>query len=154
MTDERVITMADREISETRIVNASRELLWKVWTEPVHITQWWGPTGFTNTTEKMDVRPGGEWTHVMHGPDGRDYPNRIVYVELVKPEKLVYEHISTPFHRTTVLFDDLGGGKTKLSFTMTFESVESKQWTVDKFKAEEGLRQTLGRMEVYLAQQG
>jgi uncharacterized protein YndB with AHSA1/START domain len=150
MIEERVVTTADREITETRIVNASRELLWKVWTEPAHITQWWGPNGFTNTTEKMDVRPGGEWPHVMHGPDGRNYPNRIVYREVVKPERLVYDHISTPHHRTTVTFEDIGGGKTKLTMTMIFDTTEEKRWTVETFQAEVGLKQTLGRLEEYL----
>lgn len=151
MAIEKILDMTDREISDTRIVNATRELLWKIWTEPEHIIQWWGPEGFTNTTEKMDVRPGGEWNHVMHGPDGTDYINRIVYVEIVKLEKLVYDHVSAPYHRTTVVFEDIGAGKTKLSFRMIFDTTEEKRHVTEKFKAESGLRETLGRMEVYLA---
>jgi len=54
-----------------------------------HVHEWWGPRGFTNTTEEMDVRPGGVWRFVMHGPDGVDYNNKIVYLEIVKPERLV-----------------------------------------------------------------
>ncbi len=153
MIAERVVTVGEREISETRTINASRELLWQVWTEPAHITQWWGPDGFTNTTQKMDVRPGGEWNHVMHGPDGRNYTNRIVYIELIKPEKIVYEHISTPWHHTTVTFEDVGGGKTRMTFTMLFETEEDKQRTITVFKATEGLTQTLGRLEEYVKRQ-
>ncbi|QNI37211.1 SRPBCC family protein [Edaphobacter albus] len=145
--------MTDREISDTRIVDATRELLWTIWTEPEHVIQWWGPEGFTNTTEKMDVRAGGEWNHVMHGPDGTDYINRIVYREVVKPEKLVFDHISVPYHRTTVVFEDIGGGKTKLSFHMIFDTTEEKRYVAEKFKAESGLKQTLNRMEEYLARQ-
>src|SRR5882757_9088706 len=150
MEEQRVVRTTDREIVETRIVNASRELLWKVWTEPAHITQWWGPNGFTNTTETMDVKPGGEWNHVMHGPDGHDYLNRIVYEEVVKPERLVFNHLSTPNHRTTVTFEDIGEGKTKLTMRMIFDTAEKKRWTEETLKAKAGLKQTLNRMEEYL----
>jgi len=63
---------ADREITATRIFNAPRELVFDLWTTPEHLGQWWGPRGFTTTTHAMDMRPGGEWRFVMHGPDGRD----------------------------------------------------------------------------------
>jgi uncharacterized protein YndB with AHSA1/START domain len=149
-----VVKVAEREITDTRVINAPRELVWKVFTEPVHVVQWWGPNGFTNTTKSMDVRVGGEWIHTMHGPDGKDYPNHIVYREVVEPELLVYDHISAPHHRTTVTFDDLGDGRTKLTFTMIFDTTEKKRWTVDTFKADVGLKQTLGRLEDYLAKVG
>jgi uncharacterized protein YndB with AHSA1/START domain len=154
MTQGTLANVVDREITDTRIVNAPRELLWKVWTEPAHITQWWGPNGFTNTTEKMNVRPGGEWTHVMHGPDGRDYPNRIVYREVVEPERLVFDHISSPNHRTTVTFEDLGDGKTKLTFVMIFDTSEDKRKVAEEYRAVEGLSQTLGRLQDYLTKVG
>jgi uncharacterized protein YndB with AHSA1/START domain len=146
-----VANVAEREITDTRVVNAPRELIWKVFTEPVHVVQWWGPDGFTNTTHSMDVRVGGEWVHTMHGPDGRDYANRIVYVELVKPERIVYDHISAPWHRTTVTLEDIGKDKTKMTFQMIFETPEDKRKVVETFKADVGLKQTLGRMEDYLA---
>ncbi|HET7152473.1 MAG TPA: SRPBCC domain-containing protein, partial [Candidatus Kapabacteria bacterium] len=81
---------SDREIITMRLLNAPRELVWKVWTEPEHIAKWWGPNGFTNTIRKMDVRVGGEWLFTMHGPDGTDYPNKTVYTKVVKPERLEY----------------------------------------------------------------
>ena len=142
---------AEREITDTRVINAPRELIWKVWTEPVHVVQWWGPEGFTNTTHSMDVRVGGEWVHTMHGPDGRNYPNRIVYVELVKPERIVYDHVSTPQHRTTVTLEELGRDRTRMTFQMVFETPEDKRKVVETFKADVGLKQTLSRMEDYLA---
>jgi uncharacterized protein YndB with AHSA1/START domain len=151
MAQGTLANVAEREITDTRVINAPRELVWKVFTEPVHVVQWWGPDGFTNTTKSMDVRVGGEWIHTMHGPDGKDYPNHIVYRELVEPELLVYDHISAPHHRTTVTFDDLGDGRTKLTFTMIFDTTEKKRWTMDTFKADVGLKQTLGRLEDYLA---
>lgn len=63
----------DPEMVITRVVDAPRELVWKVWTEPEHVAKWWGPNGFSTTIEVMDVRPGGEWKHVMRGPDGVNY---------------------------------------------------------------------------------
>src|SRR5258706_10882308 len=75
-----------------RVFDAPRELVWKVWTEPEHIGKWWGPNGFTTTTHKMEVKAGGVWRFVMHGPDGRDYQNKITFIEVVKPERLVYKH--------------------------------------------------------------
>jgi uncharacterized protein YndB with AHSA1/START domain len=83
---------ADREMVITRVINAPRALVFKAWTKPAHIGNWWGPRGFTTTTHSMDVRPGGEWRFVMHGPDGTDYQNRIVDLEVVEPERLVYDH--------------------------------------------------------------
>ena len=84
------IDTSDREISATRIFDAPRDLVWRAWTDPQQIVQWWGPNGFTTTTYHMEVKPGGVWRLVMHGPDGRDYPNRITFLEVVEPERLVF----------------------------------------------------------------
>ena len=69
-----LLTTMDREIVISRVLDAPRELVWEVWTDPRHVVNWWGPNGFTTAIETMDVRPGGVWKHVMHGPDGTDYP--------------------------------------------------------------------------------
>jgi uncharacterized protein YndB with AHSA1/START domain len=84
-------TASDREIVLTRVVDAPRALVWKVWTDSAHVPQWWGPTGFTTTTQEMDLRPGGRWRFVMRGPDGREYPNLITYQEIVEGTRLVFE---------------------------------------------------------------
>ena len=65
---------ADREIVATRVFDAPRDLVFRMWTDPAHIVHWWGPNGFTTTIHEMDVRPGGMWRFIMHGPDGVDYP--------------------------------------------------------------------------------
>lgn len=150
IAEQTIPTTAERELTDTRTINAPRDLVWKVWTEPEHITQWWGPDGFTNTTYEMDVRPGGVWTHVMHRPDGRDYQNKIVYIEVVKPERLVYDHVSAPPFRVTVTFDDVNG-KTKMTMQMVFATAEERRKVIETFKADVGLQQTLGRMEEHLA---
>ena len=108
-----------------------------------------GANGFTNTIYEMDVRPGGIWRFVMHGPDGIDYQNKIVYIEVVKPERLVYSHVSGP--RATVNFRDQGT-KTGVRVRMVFRSVTERDDTVKKFGAIEGLNQTLGRLAEHLAQ--
>src|SRR5690349_21180875 len=82
----------DRELVVTRDFDAPRELVWEAWTNPQHIAQWWGPRGFTNSVLRMDVRPGGVFELIMHGPDGTDYPNFIEFIEVVRPERLTYAH--------------------------------------------------------------
>src|SRR5437763_2857329 len=113
---------AANEIAATRVFDAPRELVWKMWTDPRHVIHWWGPNGFTNTIHEMDVRPGGDWRFVMHGPDGTDYPNHNVYVEVTPPERLVLDHVSSPRFRMTATFEDLGGRRTRLGVRMGFES--------------------------------
>src|ERR1700733_10924709 len=91
---------ADREIRISRLLNAPIELVWEVWTDPEHIKNWWGPNGFTNTITKMDVKPGGDWELVMHGPDGTNYPNKSVFKEVLKHQRLVFQHFAPNFTTT------------------------------------------------------
>jgi uncharacterized protein YndB with AHSA1/START domain len=74
------------------VFDAPRELVFSAFTDPEHLSQWWGPNGFTTTTHAFEFRPGGVWRFVMHGPDGPDYQNRITYDEFVPPERIVYRH--------------------------------------------------------------
>src|SRR5579864_8256130 len=141
---------ADREITATRVFDARRELVFQMWTDPKHVSHWWGPKGFTTTVYEMDVRAGGVWRFIMHGPDGVDYPNKIVYVEVVKPERLVYDHVSGPRFQMTVTFAKQDA-KTKVSARMLFESPELRDRTARQFGAVEGLQQTLGRLTEKLA---
>src|ERR1700683_3709541 len=80
----------EREVIITRIFDAPRELVFKAWTDPKHMIRWWGPHRFTNLVCEMDVRVGGAWHIVMHGPNGIDYPCHGVYREIVEPESLVF----------------------------------------------------------------
>ncbi|HEY3268465.1 MAG TPA: SRPBCC family protein [Armatimonadota bacterium] len=144
---------AQREIATTRVLDAPREVVWAAWTEPERVAQWWGPNGFTNTIHEMDVRPGGAWRFTMHGPDGTDYRNEIVYEEVVPPERLVYSHVSGPRFRMTATFADLGG-KTQLAVQMLFDTAEQRDQAVARFGAVEGLNQTLGRLAALVAQDG
>ena len=143
---------ADREICISRLFNAPVELVWEVWTNPEHIKNWWGPNGFSNTITKMDVQPGGEWDLVMHGPDGTDYKNKNLFKEVVKHKKLVYEHISGPKFLATIEFESRGD-KTFIHWRMLFESKEQLIQVVKTFKADEGLKQNVEKLEVYLQNQ-
>jgi uncharacterized protein YndB with AHSA1/START domain/predicted enzyme related to lactoylglutathione lyase len=114
-------SLPDREIISTRVTNAPRELVWKAWTDPKHLAQWWGPNGFTNTFHEFDEKPGGHWRYVMHSPDGHDYKNHSVVLVTAKPERIVLEHLSSPQFLLVATFKE-EGGKTKISFRQIFRS--------------------------------
>jgi uncharacterized protein YndB with AHSA1/START domain len=152
-----VLRTMDREIVISRVFDAPRELVWEVWTDPKHVVHWWGPNGFTTTIETMDVRPGGVWKHVMHGPDGTDYPNKSVFREVVKPERIVYSHGGGredgpgAHFEATWTFEALGGNKTRATGRMVFASAADREHVVREFNAIEGGHQHLGRLAGYLA---
>jgi uncharacterized protein YndB with AHSA1/START domain len=135
---------ADRQLVFTRVFDAPRELVFEAWTNPQHLAHWYGPRGFTTTVQEMDVRPGGVWRHVMRGPDGVDYPNLIVFLDVVKPERLVYKNESANFLTTVTFSDEIG--KTKLTMQMLFPSAAVREQVVTKYGAVEGANQTLDRL--------
>jgi uncharacterized protein YndB with AHSA1/START domain len=142
-----------RSIVQTRMFDAPRELVFEAWTAPEHVAQWFGPHGFTTTTEVMDLKPGGVWVFVMHGPDGTDYPNRIVYEEVNPPERLSYWHgdggEEHSFH-VTVTFEQVGA-QTRLTMRSLFPTVAARDFVVENYGAIEGGRQTLERLSQYVA---
>ncbi len=148
----------DREIVTERVLDAPRERAWQVWTDPEHIRQWWGPTGFSTTTQAMDVRPGGQWRFVMHGPDGRDYANLITYLEVTAPSRLVYQHGGEkdlePVHfTTTVTFETLPGARprTKVTMRAVFPSARAREFVIREYNAVEGGKQTMARLAEHVA---
>jgi uncharacterized protein YndB with AHSA1/START domain len=140
---------AGREIATSRLLDAPRDLVFDAWTSPEHVAQWWGPNGFTTTTQSMDVRPGGEWIFVMHGPDGTDYKNHIVYREVVRPERLAYDHISGPLFHATVRFE-AEGDKTCIHMQMVFDTAELRNRVAEEYGAVEGLQQTLSHLDEHV----
>lgn len=146
---ERKSNTADREIRISRLFDAEVELVWEVWTDPEHIKNWWGPNGFTNTISKMEIQPGGEWDLIMHGPDGTDFKNKNIFKEIIVYKKLAYEHISTPKFTATIEFE-AQGAKTLLNWHMLFESKEQFEEVVKTFKADQGLKQNVEKLDVYL----
>jgi uncharacterized protein YndB with AHSA1/START domain len=146
----------DREMVIARDFDAPRELIWEVWTNPKHVANWWGPRGFSTTTETMDVRPGGIWKHTMRGADGAEYPNHSVFIEVVKPARIVYSHggekkggPSVRFESTWT-FDELEPGRTRVTLRGVFPTAKERDFVVKEFGAIEGGKQTLERLGEYL----
>jgi len=140
----------------SRVFDVPRELVWNAWTDPEQVVEWWGPRGFTTTIHEMDVRPGGVWRHTMHGPDGTDYPNKGVFIEVVKPERIVYSHgggkkgdPGAQFQATWTF--EAQGEKTKLTLRMVFPSAAAREHVVKTYGAIEGGKQTLERLAEHLA---
>jgi uncharacterized protein YndB with AHSA1/START domain len=140
---------ADRELKIERMLNAPVDLVWEVFTKAEHIANWWGPNGFTNTIYKMDVRPGGEWDFMMHGPDGRDYKNRSIYQEVIPFKRIVFSHAAPNFIGTIEF--DATGDQTYLKWHMLFETAEVFEAVVKQHGAAEGLKQNIEKLNVYLA---
>jgi uncharacterized protein YndB with AHSA1/START domain len=146
----------DREIYISRVVKAPRELVWEAMTNPKHVVNWWGPRGFSTTIEKMDVRPGGLWKHVMQGPDGTKFPNKSIFKRVEKPSCIVFSHggrrENGPGIRfiSTWSFDSLGPDQTRVSIHMVFPTVAKRDFVVKEFGAIEGGKQTLARLDEFL----
>jgi uncharacterized protein YndB with AHSA1/START domain len=148
-----------RELVITRIFDAPRDLVFKVWTDPKHVAQWWGPKWFTNPVCELDVRPGGTIRIEMADPEGVRYPMRGVFREIVAPERLVFT--------TTALEDDQGNpqleglttvtfaeyaGKTKLTLHVTM--VKAEPGAAGALAGmEEGWNQSLDKLAEYLAKE-
>ena len=144
-----------RSIIATRVLDAPRELVWTAWTKPEHLAQWWGPDGFSTTTSAYDLRPGGVWRFVMHGPDGRDYENRITFDEIVRPERIRYHHgggddVEPVQFRTTVTFENLAANRTRLTLHAVFPSAAARERVIKQYGADKGAVQTLSRLADYL----
>jgi uncharacterized protein YndB with AHSA1/START domain len=82
-----------QEVNITRIFDAPRELVFKMWTDPDLLEKWWGPKDFTNPVCKLDARVGGSMRIVMQGPDGMKYPTRGIFTEITEPERIVFTNI-------------------------------------------------------------
>lgn len=149
--------LADREILASRLLDAPRDLVWSAWTDVRHLEQWWGPFGFTTTTRGVEIRPGGEWRFVMHGPDGTDYENRITFLEVEAPTRLVYKHggegetESIHFDVQVDFADE--GGKTRLTMRMRFPSNAARDFVIEKHGAFEGLKECMERLRDHVAMQ-
>ncbi len=143
----------DNEIVTTRVINAPKELVFDAFTDPKHLAHWWGPNGFTTTTKSFSFREGGEWILIMHGPDGRDYDNRIAYKKIERPDRIEYAHVGdggTAHFSTVVTFEEEGKGKTKITLRATFESKDARDFVVREYKADEGGKQTIARLADYV----
>jgi uncharacterized protein YndB with AHSA1/START domain len=121
----------------SRMFDAPRDLVWTAMTEPRHVSQWWGGPGFTNPVCEMDLRPGGLWRHVMRSPDGSEFAFDFVFLEVVKPERLVWQNVDhgkrapggPPTCVNTVTFED-HGGRTRWKLVARFNSFAERDLSV------------------------
>ncbi len=156
MSTARKTDLAARQIVISRLINAPRELVFDVFASKDHLENWWGPRGFRNTIHELNFKPGGVWRFTMHGPDGKDYPNKVVFDEIKRPERLTWAHGSdvpegkedAQAFDSEVTFEDRGG-KTLLTLRLTLATAAQRDETA-KY-ALEGGNQHLDRFEEQLA---
>ena len=149
MTADAADLSAERELVITRIFEAPRQLVFKMWTEPEHLVRWWGPRGFTTISGRMDVRPGGAWSRLMRAPNGSVIRKHGVYREIVAPDRLVLTYVTDdlagnpgPETLVTVTLADLDG-KTRLTLHQAaFQAIAARDdhrrgWTgaLERFAA-------------------
>ena len=141
---------ADRRLSVSRTIHAPRERVWRAFTDPAHLPHWWGPRGFSITTQEMDLREGGVWRFVMHGADGTDYPNVIRYTRLDKPSRIegihgAHSENDPDAFRMTVTLDERGDD-TDVTLSLLFADAAQRDTAVREIGAIEGGRETLARL--------
>lgn len=141
-----------------RTLNAPRALVWKMFSDPYHLAQWWGPKGFTNRVEKLDFRAGGSWLNIMIGPDGKEYPTDDVILELREPDLIVFRNAPAdpkifgdnppPSFTKTLTFGE-ADGKTTLTLLCTFDTPEHRDAVVRR-GFELGTNESLDKLEDHL----
>jgi len=136
MPTEILNTTPESEIVSTRIFNFKRDLLFRSWSEPDHLKNWWGPSGFTNTFNEFDFRVGGKWSFIMHGPEKGNYANECEFIKIVKPSLIAWKRYSKPIFQVVAIFEEISDEQTKLVFKMLFDTAEEcdklRPYVVDK----------------------
>lgn len=143
-------------IKGTREFDAPVALVFAAFTDAKHLSQWWGPNGFTTTTSHFDFRPGGTWRFVMHGPDGRDYENRVTFDEIEPNKRIAYRHgggddVEPITFAQTVTFEDIGGGRTRIVWHGVFPNAQMRDFVIKEYGADKGLQETTARLAGYVA---
>jgi len=135
-------------VTTTRLINYSRDLVFKAFADPDHLKNWWGPKGFTNTFHAFDLQPGGKWIFTMHGPDGGNYENESVFIKVTEPELVALDHISNPKFSAVFIFTAATAETTNIEWNMSFNSTEE----YNKLKAfiTEKNEENLDRLETEL----
>src|SRR3954454_4293766 len=148
---------AEREIVISRLINAPREQVFEAFTAVRHLSQWWGPEGFSTTTRAFEFRAGGVWDFVMHGPDGTDYQEWISWTEIDPPERIALLHGESrgdPNAFESVLTFAVEGAATRIEMRTVFPTIEQRDEAVEKYHAIEGGRQTLDNLAAHVADIG
>src|ERR687889_2708698 len=146
---------ADREIVVSRVIGAPRELVFEAFTQVRHLSQWWGPEGFTTTTRSFEFRAGGAWDFVMHASDGTDYQEWITWTEIVPPERIALLHGESRddpnAFESTLAFAPVGE-ETRIVMRTVFPTKELRDEAVEKYHAIEGGEQTLSNLAAHVAE--
>ncbi len=143
-----------------RRLKAPRALVWKMFSDPYHLAQWWGPKGYSNRVEHLDFRTGGSWRHVMIAPDGKELPTDNIILEVREPERIVYRNAPAdpkifgdnppPAFTKTVTLEITDDGHTLLTLVCTFDSEAEKQAVTSRgFSI--GTNESFDKLEDYLA---
>ena len=146
-----------RSIVIERTIDAPRELVFSAFTTAEHLARWWGPDGFSTTTSAFDFRPGGVWRFVMHGPDGRDYQNRVTFDVIDPPARITWRHGGgdvEPVQFAAFVTFEADGAKTRLTWRGVFPTIAERDRVVREYGAEEGAKQNVGRLAAYVAELG
>lgn len=148
------MTTPDREIVVSRVVEGPPSLVFEVFSDESHLDRWWGPDGFSITTEVFEFAVQGEWVFVMHGPDGTDYPNWVRFQEITPPQRIVLQHGERPddpeAFTSVVTFVEVAGG-TEVTLRSVFPTKALRDRAAEEYHAVEGGEQTLGRLAGYVA---
>lgn len=136
-----------------RTIDAPRAVVFDAFADPQQVDQWWGPNGFRNTTHEHEFRPGGTWRFTMHGPDGTDYPNKCVFIDIDPPERVLFDHgwdsaEFTPMFRSEITFRDLGD-QTEIALKQVYPSAAERDRNLQRVDAIEGGKQTLARLATF-----
>jgi uncharacterized protein YndB with AHSA1/START domain len=144
---------SDLEVKLTREFDAPRDLVFEAFSRPEHIRQWWGQAASSMVVDTMDFRPGGAWRFVEHAADGQAYGFHGEYRDIQRPERIVwtFEWEGLPGHVSTetMVFEDLGGRRTRIVGTTVFDSTEDRDGMVQS-GMEQGAAESYNRLDAYL----
>ena len=112
-----------RTVISSRLIDAAVDDVFDAYANPTKLVRWWGPSGFTLTTESIDLNEGGHWRFVFTGPDGTEYKNHLIFQRIERPHLFVVDHLSGPKYHGTVTFDAMGN-QTRVTMYWTFENVD------------------------------
>jgi uncharacterized protein YndB with AHSA1/START domain len=143
-----------REVVFSRLIAAPVPLVWEIWSDVRHLHEWFGPAGFTTTTREFEFAPGGVWQFTMHGPDGTDYPTRIVFRTIEPKTRIVYANSwdlpGAPLDFIVVVTFAAEGEGTRLILHMTFANDAAMQTAVERYGVLSGGKETFERIAEYL----
>lgn len=136
MTSEILQTTPDSEIVCSRVLDFPQEFVFRAWSEPEHLKNWWGPAGFTNTFHEFDFQVGGKWIFTMHAPVQGNFENSCEFIEIKKPSLIAWKRHSKPLFQVLATFEKLSERQTHVTFKQLFQTPEEcaklKKYVLDK----------------------